>query len=154
MKDILYRSPLHRTLRLQPACLARACSMWSRKPMPVSMSTCWEAEDCEAWVLWTGFEPHWEESGKCGEEGRGSRAPPSRESETWIFVSFVSRFMSAVRAGLWCSEPMVGDCMGDTLLVEGCSVAVEGVDLEVFGGIVPWSWRIAADFLAIFHFSI
>ena len=89
--------------------------------MPVSMSTCWEAEDCEAWVF--GADGG---SGKCGEEGRGSRAPPSRESETWTLVSFVSRFMRAVRAGLGCSEPMVDDCVRKRLWVEGSDVVLEG----------------------------
>lgn len=78
--------------------------------MPVSMSTCWEAEDCEAWVFGAVLEEESEEEGKYGEEGSGSRAPPSRESETWTLVSFVSRFIRAVRAGRWCSEPMVGNC--------------------------------------------
>lgn len=91
--------------------------------MPVSMSTCWEAEDCEAWVFRAVGESELG-SGKCGEEGRGSRVPPSMERETWTLVSFVSRFMRAVRAGLSCSEPMIDEFVGERLWVEGSVVAL------------------------------
>ena len=43
----LCRSPLQLSARLQPACFDRACSMWSRKPMPVLMLMTW---DLLAWV--------------------------------------------------------------------------------------------------------
>ena len=110
-RGVLYKSPLHRTRKLQPACFASACSMWSRKPMPVSISTCCEAEDCEACVFFVSvlLEPKGG-GGKCGEEGRAESSPPSRERETWIFVSLVSRSMRAVRAEGGCEEPIVRVC--------------------------------------------
>jgi len=37
--------------------------------------------------------------GKCWESGSRSRGQPSRESESWIFVSLVLRSMKAVRGG-------------------------------------------------------
>lgn len=82
------------------------------------------------------------EAGKCGEEGRGSRTPPSRESETWILVSFVSRLMRAVRAAVWCSERRVCDSRYQMLMVDDCSVIVEGVEGSVKDD-TPWSLRLA-----------
>lgn len=84
--------------------------------MPVSISTCCEGEDCEACVFF-GSESFG--SGKCGEEGSGSRGPPSRLRETWILVSLVSRFRRAVRAAGWVvSEPIVK--FGEGISMEGC----------------------------------
>lgn len=46
--DILIKSPLHLTARLQPACFASAWSMWSRKPIPVEIVICWVEVNCVA----------------------------------------------------------------------------------------------------------
>lgn len=46
--DALWRSPLQLSAMLQPACLASACSMWSRKPMPVLMEITCDLLVCEA----------------------------------------------------------------------------------------------------------
>lgn len=81
------RSPRQRRRRLHPACLDMACSMWSRKPIPVSTSMVWEREACAAWDL--------ESTSVSGLDC--SRDPPSRFRTSWIFVSFVSRLRVAVR---------------------------------------------------------
>ena len=88
---VLYRSPFVCSTRLQPACLASACSMWSRKPMPVSMCMVWESEVCKAWVL---------DKPRGKPVDRSSRGPPSRLSVSWTLVSLVSRLMVAVRRGV------------------------------------------------------
>lgn len=46
--DALWRSPLQFSAMLQPACLASAWSMWSRKPMPVLMEITCDLLVCEA----------------------------------------------------------------------------------------------------------
>lgn len=91
-ESILWRSPSHRKKRLQPPCLASWCSMWSRKPIPVSMSIC-----C-AEVIWRAWcRPP---SRPCGM----SISPPSKLTITATLVSFVLREILAVRA-----EPVEGD---------------------------------------------
>jgi len=66
------------------------------------------SEDCE-----------W--SGKCGEASNGRRDPPSRDKETWTFVSFVMRERDLRRRGR----------AEDDMLVEGTevggSVAIEPI---------------------------
>ena len=47
--------------------------------------------------------------GKWVDEGSRSSAPPSRERETWILVSFVLRSMKAVRAGREVSGMVLGE---------------------------------------------
>lgn len=46
--DSLCRSPLHIIAKLQPACFANACSIWSRKPIPVFTLIVCDLLDCEA----------------------------------------------------------------------------------------------------------
>ena len=103
---VLVRSPLVLILRLQPACLANACSMWSRNPIPVHIQMCWCSVICDAWVSsvcggMAGVEVFGDvevlESGKCSESGSRSSGPPSKERETWILVSLVFLLMKAVR---------------------------------------------------------
>ena len=79
--------------------------------MPVHIQICCEGESCEACVscFWSGtgeyvceelmekFDEKTCVPGKYPESGRSSRGPPSRERETWILVSLVSRAMKAVR---------------------------------------------------------
>ena len=85
------RSPLVRNRRLQPPCFARACSMWSRKPMPVSTLICCDFDDCDACSL---------PSPLVSASSTAGNAPPSRLSDNWIFVSFVSRLIVAERMRL------------------------------------------------------
>lgn len=49
MGGILCKSPLHNSCRLHPLCFAKACSMWSKKPIPVSIMMFCEVESCVAW---------------------------------------------------------------------------------------------------------
>lgn len=83
----LCRSPLHARTRLQPACLAKAWSMWSRKPMPVFTLMVWDLLD---WLAWPS--PVLRRASVSG-----GNAPPSRFSASWILVSFVSRASAAQR---------------------------------------------------------
>ena len=87
--DVLCRSPRVRRYRLQPECFAKACSMWSRNPIPVSMSICWLLEFCAAWLLISPLTsvPTFSSCGK---------GPPSRFNASCIFVSFVSRLIVAL----------------------------------------------------------
>lgn len=82
--------------------------MWSRNPIPVLMVICcvgvnWVA--CAASLNGTmpffAASASWgsEGAGKCLEGSNGGRMPPSKERETWILVSLVSRESVAVRAG-------------------------------------------------------
>lgn len=103
-RDVLAKSPLHRTRRLQPACFDQACSMWSKKPTPVHIQMCCDAVICEAWWFASCAGIGVFEAGRLSGEkwsysGRWSIGPPSSERETWIFVSLVTRSMSAVRRG-------------------------------------------------------
>lgn len=77
----LCRSPEHFRDRDQPECFAKACSMWSRKPIPESTKMVW---DPEVWAAWAS--PVGTSSGKIEK-----RLPPSSESPSWILVSLVSR---------------------------------------------------------------
>ena len=63
--------------------------MWSKKPMPVSMLICWDFDVCAAWSLLLPFVS--------ATSSIAGKAPPSRLSESWIFVSLVSRLIVAER---------------------------------------------------------
>ena len=53
------------------------------------------------------------DDGNCSSLGRKSSGPPSRDSETWTFVSLVMRSMNAVRAAAAVlEEPMCGKLFG------------------------------------------
>lgn len=85
MGSSLARSPRVRTRRLQPACFANVCSMWSRNPTPVHTQICWEGEFWLAWcsVFWSGTG-----DGNLLLLGRRSSGPPSRDSDTWDLCFF------------------------------------------------------------------
>lgn len=86
--DVLCRSPLQTRARLQPECFASACSMWSRKPMPVFMRmVC----DLLFWAAWSSPAERRRLSVS------GGKSPPSRLSAIWMLVSLVSRAMAAQR---------------------------------------------------------
>ena len=92
--------------------------------MPVDIAICWVGVICVAWwvsergMAQSGYWSRWEEEmeeEKCSLAGKAGRGPPSREREIWILVSFVMRFMLAVR---WLGEGPVEPI----LMVEmGCS---------------------------------
>ncbi|KAH6611547.1 hypothetical protein Trco_001567 [Trichoderma cornu-damae] len=89
-QDALCRSPWQLSAMLQPACLASACSMWSRKPMPVLTEMTCDLLASEA----------------CAPVAASSRAsasggswPPSMLRAIWIDVSLVSRARAAARIG-------------------------------------------------------
>ena len=69
--------------------------------MPVHIQICCEPINWEAWwfVVWDGMGALGAtlSAEKSALSGRGSRGPPSRDSETWILVSLVLRFTRAVR---------------------------------------------------------
>ena len=88
-RPVLCRSPLQAKSKLHPACLARAWSMWSRKPMPVFTLMVCDLLSCFAWS-----EPLLDSSfGSVS----GGKSPPSRFRASWILVSLVSRVMAAQR---------------------------------------------------------
>jgi len=91
----LCRSPEHSRDRDQPECFAKACSMWSRKPIPEFTVMDWDPEVWAAWDVTTA-------------EAVGNRAdtlPPSSESAIWMVVSLVWRTswqdLVDILAGLW-----------------------------------------------------
>lgn len=68
----LYKSPFARTARLIPPCLASACSMWSRNPIPVLMVICWVGVNWVAWLASLGGTmPFLEASASLGSVGAG-----------------------------------------------------------------------------------
>ncbi|SRX66046.1 hypothetical protein MMC68F_00019 [Mycoplasma mycoides subsp. capri] len=80
------KSPMHSTISDQPECLARACIIWSRNPIPVwTLITC----DCVACSATASASF----SGKI--ECSIARGPPFKEIAIWILVSFVIRFTRA-----------------------------------------------------------
>lgn len=102
--------------------------MWSRNPMPVFIVICWVDVNCvECGAFLSGRTPLAAAAmfsadsgaGKWSLASKGSRAPPSRESETWILVSLVMREMDAVRRD---SVVMVGDMV--LVVVSLCEVGV------------------------------
>lgn len=95
---VLWRSPLHIRARLQPECFAKACSMWSRKPMPV-----FTLMDCDLLDWLACPSPT---AVKSRASVLGGKAPPSRFRASRILVSFVSRANAAHR-WLGSSEPMI-----------------------------------------------
>lgn len=48
VRNALYKSPLALMAKLHPECFAKACSIWSRNPIPVLMVTCCVAVNCVA----------------------------------------------------------------------------------------------------------
>lgn len=69
--------------KLQPACFARAWSMWSKKPIPVWTLIVCDLLDCEA----CPSAPSLISLGSVS----GGNAPPSRFRASWMLVSLVSR---------------------------------------------------------------
>lgn len=68
----LYKSPFARTARLIPPCLASACSMWSRNPIPVLMVICCVAVNWVAWLAsLDGTMPFLEAEASWGSVGAG-----------------------------------------------------------------------------------
>lgn len=83
------KSPFVLNHKLQPECLAMACIIWSKKPIPVSISmTC----DLDDWAACCApFSPSWVMP------ETDSSSPPSRFIDKAILVSLVSRVMIALR---------------------------------------------------------
>lgn len=94
----LCKSPRQRRAKLQPACLARACSMWSRNPMPVLTAMCCELLLCEACAPLPSSPSTYSACGlsSCSSVSGGNR-PPSRLMARRILVSLVLRWNAAQR---------------------------------------------------------
>jgi hypothetical protein len=67
--------------------------------MPVSIVICCDAVNWVACVLSEGVTPGELLEAKYSEGSKAGRRPPSRERETWIFVSAVMREIDALRMG-------------------------------------------------------